>query len=83
MLQCCVYTLLLQHKAWLAHTTNSYQLYLETAANDLSSANSNFRASLKCVAICTVFCNLYPLYVTSCGIYQLIVIICMKFVIHT
>ena len=63
----CVY-IVSQHKAWLAHTTDSYQLFLETAANDLSSANSNFRSSLKCVTACvhlSVLCTLcVPLYVS-------------------
>lgn len=49
-----LYEMSLQHKAWLAHTTDSYQSFLEAAANDLSSANANFRSSLKCVTVCGV-----------------------------
>ena len=46
-----------QHKSWLSHTTENYQLCLENTASDLSLANDNFRSSLKCVNnVCVCVC---------------------------
>ena len=76
----CIY-IVSQHKAWLAHTTDSYQLFLETAANDLSSANSNFRSSLKCVTACvhlSVLCTLcVPLYMSMMYI-EFVLCVCVR-----